>query len=246
MHTSRFDCMDVDYAGRLALPRHIHTHTAIWTVFDGEFSQVIGRREHRARRGVTLIVPAEEPHIDVIGPTPVRSLVLAVPAFEQLGRLGRESQAVIDGDVFILASRMRTELAKADTAASLLLEGYGLEIMGSLLRMPFDETGKPVWMRAVIARLRAEFQTALSLSEIAHDVGVHPVYFARVFRKVNGESVGEFVRRLRIEYAARQLTGSSDRLSDISTAAGFADQAHFCRAFRRTMGMTPTEFRRGR
>lgn len=52
-------------------------------------------------------------------------------------------------------------------------------------------------------------------------------------------SIGEYVRRLRVDYAARRLVGSTSSIADIATAVGFADQSHFSRVFLRITGLSP-------
>jgi AraC family transcriptional regulator len=82
-----------------------------------------------------------------------------------------------------------------------------------------------------------------TLSQLAAEVGVHPIYLARSFRKHYRCTVGEYVRRLRIETACREISVSRKSLSEIATASGFYDQSHFSNAFKRYTGMTPAEFR---
>ncbi len=69
------------------------------------------------------------------------------------------------------------------------------------------------------------------------------MHFARTFRAAHGVSVGAYVHRLRAEYAARELARTSTPIAAIASAAGFADQAHLTRVFRRLTGATPARFR---
>jgi AraC-like DNA-binding protein len=78
---------------------------------------------------------------------------------------------------------------------------------------------------------------------VAESIGIHPVHLAREFRKHYHCTVGEYLRRLRIEHASRKLIESDSSLVDISEAAGFADQSHFGRTFKRLMGITPNGYR---
>jgi len=48
---------------------------------------------------------------------------------------------------------------------------------------------------------------------------------------------------VRIEYACRQLMGSNAAVTNIAFAAGFADQSHFSRTFKRLCGTTPGRYR---
>jgi len=49
---------------------------------------------------------------------------------------------------------------------------------------------------------------------------------------------------VRIDYARRKILTSHEPLVEIALSAGFADQTHFTRSFKRITGRTPTEFRR--
>jgi AraC family transcriptional regulator len=51
------------------------------------------------------------------------------------------------------------------------------------------------------------------------------------------------VRQLRLDFACAQLTSGRHSLAAIAQAAGFADQSHFTRVFRRRMGLTPGAYR---
>ena len=56
-------------------------------------------------------------------------------------------------------------------------------------------------------------------------------------------TVGTYVRRLRLDWAARELARSDTALARVALVAGFADQSHFTRAFRGYTGLTPSVYR---
>jgi AraC family transcriptional regulator len=91
--------------------------------------------------------------------------------------------------------------------------------------------------------LQERFSDDLSLSDVARAVGVHPVHLARTFRQHHGTTVGEYLRALRVEFAARELSSSDMPLLDITLAAGFSDQSKLSTTFKRATGMTPTAYR---
>ena len=101
----------------------------------------------------------------------------------------------------------------------------------------------PQWLERVRNVLEQRFAEPYKLSEIAAEAGVHPVHLAREFRKHYGTSVGEYLRRVRIEYACRELMDSNVAVTNIAFAAGFADQSHFSRTFKRLCGTTPGRYR---
>jgi AraC family transcriptional regulator len=51
------------------------------------------------------------------------------------------------------------------------------------------------------------------------------------------------VRQRRIQFACGRLTATDAPLADVALAAGFCDQSHFTKAFRRVTGMTPSAYR---
>ena len=92
--------------------------------------------------------------------------------------------------------------------------------------------GKRLTMRKIREVLRLKFDFHLTNRKIAESVGA-----AR-------SSIGEYLRRLRIDRAAEQLATGSQPLAEIALAAGFADQSHFSNVFRRRVGMSPSAYRR--
>ena len=91
---------------------------------------------------------------------------------------------------------------------------------------------------------RARWSTRISpkplpLADVARRVGVHPVHLARTFRRVHQITFAGYVRHVRIEFARRELAASDAPLGDIAVAAGFCDQSHFSRLFKRYTGLTP-------
>ena len=113
----------------------------------------------------------------------------------------------------------------------------------SVATQPFDRR-EPRWVSRVAEMLRVRFATPPSHAELAAEVGVHPVYLASGFRRFRGRTIGDEVRRLRIESTSRQLLRSDVSIAAIAAAAGYSDQSHFTRSFKRATGLTPAEFRR--
>jgi AraC family transcriptional regulator len=90
----------------------------------------------------------------------------------------------------------------------------------------------------------ANDQDVPTVEQLAWDAGVHPVHFARVFRRHVGLSPAEYLRRERAKRAADLLAHSLVPIVEVGLACGFADQPAFSKAFRRATGMTPASFRR--
>ncbi len=146
-----------------------------------------------------------------------------------------------------LAFRLHAELEFADDLSPASIESAVLELLAALIQGPALEAGgaPPPWLERVRERVHDEFARTLTLAELAETAGVHRVHLARAFRQHYRCTVGDYVRRRRVEFASQRLNTSHDRLSDIAFDAGFADQSHFTNTFRRLVGMTPATFRAG-
>jgi AraC family transcriptional regulator len=143
-----------------------------------------------------------------------------------------------------LAGRLYREYRRADELSLLAMEGLTLEILAEVSRRRADDSERkpPSWLLRIRELLQERFSENLSLDQVAAAVGIHPVHVARVFRQRYGCTLGDYLRKLRVEYACRQLATSDTPLVAIALAAGFADQSHFTKTFKRYMGMTPTQF----
>ena len=143
-----------------------------------------------------------------------------------------------------LAVRLYREYRSGAPATSGTIEGIVLEMLADLRPAgPPDGRPQPRWLPTVLEMIRSERPAALSLGRIAREVRLHPVYLSRSFRQRTGRSVSECLIDARIRFAARKLASPDAPLAEIALDAGFADQSHFTKVFRRETGMTPGAFR---
>jgi len=147
-----------------------------------------------------------------------------------------------------LAMRMLELYAAFRSAApeqQVLAEDIVLELSREQ-RSPADwrTAQRPRWLGDVADAVAAHCTRSLSLTTLAADVAVHPVYLARVFRRHYGQSVGGFMLQCRVRLAMQRLAMTREPLARIAMECGFADQAHFTRLLRRETGMPPGRFRR--
>lgn len=100
----------------------------------------------------------------------------------------------------------------------------------------------------VIAELMAYVadhpEAVLTVQELAHRAHMSERSFTRLFTAEAGMSPGRYVERARVDAARRHLEHSRDGLSAVARRCGFTNEATFLRAFRRVVGISPTEYRR--
>jgi AraC-like DNA-binding protein len=103
---------------------------------------------------------------------------------------------------------------------------------------------RPSWVDWIDNRLRHD--PSVKISHLAEALGRHPSYLGAAYRVATGETAAETSARVRIERAAKLLRESDTAPAIIAAAAGFCDQSHMIRTFRRVLGRTPAEVRADR
>jgi AraC family transcriptional regulator len=154
------------------------------------------------------------------------------------GLLGREARE--------LMLRLHRELRAPDPASPAVVDGLTLALVAVAGR---DSVGArraapPAWLARAEDYLRAHAFGEVRAGDAAAAAGVHPVLLSRWFQRVHGMTVGEFVRHLRVGRAARLLVTTAQPITRIALDCGFVDHAHLARTFRRSMHVTPSEYRR--
>jgi AraC family transcriptional regulator len=95
----------------------------------------------------------------------------------------------------------------------------------------------------ILAQIETRLDAELSLAALAKQAHLSPFHFQRVFTALVGESPALFVRRLRLERAARRLRDHDEPVRAVASRAGYAETAPFTRAFRTQFGCSPLELR---
>jgi AraC family transcriptional regulator len=98
-------------------------------------------------------------------------------------------------------------------------------------------------MAAAEAMLRENIGRDVTLDALASTVGLSKFHLLRVFKATYGETPFQRLTRLRMEEARRLLGTTSTTILEISYLCGYENPTHFATAFRRTIGVSPSEYR---
>ena len=102
----------------------------------------------------------------------------------------------------------------------------------------------PRQLELVTAVIVEKIAEPISVSALSSVVGLSRSYFSHAFRRSVGWTPHAHVVRLRLERAMMLMADTEAALTEVALAAGFADQSHFSRSFRRLTGVTPADWRR--
>jgi AraC family transcriptional regulator len=241
---------ECDYEPGLQIRTHAHEHARFNLVLRGALSDSTGAREQEHGSAELIYRTAGEHHRNAVTSRGATCFLVDLPP-DWLDR-AREEGAVLDrsgayrgGLLVHLACRVHGEFLQRDEVAPLAIEAILLGMVAEASRRAARaaERRRPPWLERARDLLHASFQERLTLGGIAESVGVHPVHLARVFRAFYGCTLGDYVRQLRLDFVCQQMRVSDSPFVELALAAGFYDQSHFCRLFKRHTGMTPVEYR---
>lgn len=231
------------------LPRHSHELAYFCLLLNGNYWEQFGPKKITYKPLSVMFHPPGTTHIDEIGPTGGRFFSVEVKTEwmerlrECLGARDLDS-SLHEGDLAWLAMRLYREHKQMDACSILTVEGLVLEMLAIVGRSKETrERHGPPWLSRVMELLNEEFRNNLKVQDIANEVGVHPFHLSRVFRTVHRQTIGEYVQKLRVGYACRQLLLPETDLVNIALSAGFADQSHLTRVFKNVTGITPGAFK---
>ena len=240
-----FVASTTQHSAGTVIPEHRHAAATITVVLGGGYVECIKGRESRLPSLTAVIKPSAARHSNHIDANGARCLLIEFPdpTAEQLG----EARKVFRDPAIISLSRGADVILRmiqgTDSGSA---EGLTVE----LLALTLDDTGdhfvrsSSLRLRKIRDRLHDDVTPCPSLRTLAADIGWHPVYLARAFRRAYGESIGEYVHRLRLTRAARAIAMEKASLSRIAQSHSYYDHSHLTRDFTARTGMTPAAWRR--
>lgn len=233
---------------------HTHDRPIFAVMLSGGFQSAIANRRLECSPTAFWTEPAGDVHANFIGRTGARVIIvqpdptlseLMSPFAPLLEIVNFARDPVIAAD----AQRIASEVDHPDEFTTLSIDALAVGMFSIAVRSVVRRRSAappPRWLSRTRELLHDQFRERLSLADLAALAGVHPSHLAREFRAHYGLSVGEYVRRVRCEWAAARLLATNESISEIAASAGYSDQSHFTRQCVRFLGVGPARYRRTR
>jgi AraC family transcriptional regulator len=164
----------------------------------------------------------------------------------------RDERGASDSAIAALTQRFRAELLEGSYCGKLYGESLGTTFVRHLLesysthptKLELPKGQLSSWqMKQTIEYVHDNLDTALDLTDLAQQANLSAFHFSRLFKRSLGLTPHQYVLRNRVERAKKLLSlTESIALADVGLQAGFYDQAHFSKAFKRVVGLTPKKF----
>jgi AraC family transcriptional regulator len=233
--------------GARKVPRHEHELSYVTVVLQGYCKEGDHGRFEDLRPFTAVFNPKGTNHQTLIGPAGASFFTIELRD-QHLRQLGARlpMRTLFDrGAGAMLWPGLRLYSAfKTQTTDPLLLESHVLEMLGAIADLESPGKDLPRWFGRVKERLHEECRDNLRMADLAEDAGVHPVHLARVFRRFEKQTPGDYLQRLRVRAACDLLQRPEYPIAAIAAECGFSDQSHFTRVFKKITSSTPAQFRR--
>ena len=100
------------------------------------------------------------------------------------------------------------------------------------------------YIREAIGYVKENYQSDISVEDIARQTGLNRSYFGKLFKSVVGRSPQQYLIGYRMAKACELLKLTALPVSEVGRAVGYPNQLHFSRAFKSVHGVSPREWRR--
>nr|WP_320114421.1 AraC family transcriptional regulator [uncultured Desulfuromonas sp.] len=165
-----------------------------------------------------------------------------IPGICLLGSVGQRKSELIDAAIRLLATPRDTFCGK------LQFESRALDLLTCLLSLEYcpdkiEPRGRARHRAAIdeaVDILRSEWVDPPTIAALARRVGINECYLKAGFRKIIGLSIGEFVRKLRMERALELIESGNHSVLETAFCVGYSNPSHFSAAFKRFYGRLPS------
>jgi AraC family transcriptional regulator len=226
-------------AGRV-VPGHVHANPYLALYVLGSYRDCGDRGEAPVNGPAALFFPAGSTHEMSIGNAGLATIIiefeldalhrevsgidgLKSPRFWLGGEVGRQARCLAHS--WLDGTPAPQQFARTTSFLDIALQSA-------------PQSAAPRWIDELETFVDGEYRSP-DAERWAEKIGVTRPWLARAYRCWRGEGLCEALRRRRVEAAAILLESSDKSLAEIAAAAGFCDQSHMNRAFKKHLGRTP-------
>lgn len=236
---------------------HAHNYAELFFIVGGDGQFQIEDERYPVNTHQLVIVNPNVIHTEVSYEAhPLEYIVLGIEGLElSVGEANDGRFCILNyPDSEIILSCLRNILLETESRApgyEVICQAYMEILIVRLMRSTSfavtDSSSKPLVNRqsaAIRHYIDSHYKERLTLDQLADEAKVNKYYLAHAFKREYGISPINYMISCRVEESKHLLLETDLSLSQISHILGFSSASYFSQSFRRSQGMSPTEFRR--
>ncbi|MET0637917.1 MAG: helix-turn-helix transcriptional regulator [Chitinophagaceae bacterium] len=228
---------------------HHHENAYFTFILEGAVIEGNKKETYTCTPGTLLYHNWQEPHYNIKPAGFTRGFHLEIdkdwrwlPDMSDPGLQG--SLNITDPDIKLLMYRIFREQKIGDLQMATAVDALALEVLARLT----DSKGhrkynKPKWVDQLNQLLHDQLAEKLTLDYLSQAIDLHPSHLSRDFSKYFNCTLGEYMRKLKVEKAL-SLMSMPKSFTEIAYECGFFDQSHFTRCCREITGLSPSQHRK--
>lgn len=237
----------------IATGKHFHSLYEFYYLAEGEVSYFIKDKTYSVKKGDVIVIPPSTIHNSIRSDKERRRILFYLsPDYLQ----GFYSESIPQRRDFVFHTegnrRIRNvfeELLRESRSENNSSYNKALvcELMVLLLRLNDDlkTESNNTRINEIVAYINERYYTDLTLEGTAKTFYMNPSYLSRLFKTATGFNFNEYLNKYRIKEANNLLITTSKSITEIAGAVGYNSSTHFCKTFKRIMGVSPLSYKKG-
>ena len=152
--------------------------------------------------------------------------------------------------VLPIVDNLTLALSGKKTGYEFMTQGYLYQLIGTILEEHlYEEDVKDIKaarhlnsIKNVLAYIAENYDSSISLDNLAKIAGMNPKYFCQYFRSMTDRTPIDYLNYYRIECACEMLSTKDISIKETAISCGFNDESYFIKTFHKYKGITPKQF----
>ncbi len=246
-NTQGIAVVETEYKSKVYEGWHSHNNAHITLFLKGGTTEKRKNFSENIGPGSLLFYHSDELHLNQNTLFPSKNINIEVE--EDLLKELQISEAIIEKSVQntaltkFLILKIFKESQIDDTFSGDTIKMLFAQISNSNVHLErFDKS--PFWVKSLEELLNDCWNENPNLQDLATVLNLNPITISKHFPKYFGCTLGEYMRRIKINRSLSLIQSTEDNLTEIGFQCGFSDQSHFIRTFKSQTGFLPKQFQK--
>lgn len=242
----------------IVLKQHLHSHYEFYYLCSGEIEYFVDNTIYTLKKGDLVVIPPNTLHNSIVIQNPVRKRILI-----NLNKEFMQNEKEIKWPgvgIFHLKDGERikdliTELSNEQKTGNsvLMMKALMCEFLILLSRRENKNDGYLIQnnpsselIMKIVDFINKEYFGEITLKTIANMFYVNESYLSRCFKQNTGFNFSEYLNKYRVKKAVELLEETDKNITKVALSVGFNSSNHFCKIFKKIMGCSPLQYKRGK